>query len=218
MADALIAPKTDTTHRIVMDATLFTSLPRPPGAFNTPEAVLAQALEFCARKMGLDDTKAAVDRLRQGESDAFGYCLYSIAKQVADRIGSLDEGVRAAYLLDYDATPEDICFGKANVGKPIIHMIIWTERKTAALNSLLAALDRGLVQAYAELLRTSQPGEPASGKAPRADTSASAAADADAIGVILDAQVVDDTEVESRTGYAGLLFSIHHRPIQIWGR
>ncbi len=214
MADTLLTPKTDTAHRVVMDATLFTSLPRPPDAFSTPEAVLAQALKFCAQKMGLDDTQAAVDRLRQGESDACGYCLYSIAKQVAGRIGLLDEGARAAYLLDYDATPEDICFGKADVEKPIIHMIIWTERKTAALSSLLAALDRGLVQAYADVLRTSQPGEPAPGMALHADT----AADAAAIGVVLDAQVVDDTEVESRTGYAGLLFSIHHRPIQIWRR
>jgi hypothetical protein len=211
MGDTPLAPKTDVAHPVVRtdvrassarpirDDAALESPPRLANAVSAPEAMLAQALEFSAQKMGLQDTQAVVNRLRQGDADACGYCLYSVARQVADRIGLLDQGVRAAYLLDYDATPEDVCFGRTGAGKPMIHMIIWTERKTAALHSLLAALDRGLVQAYAGLLRTSQPDEPAAA-------------------AFIDAQVIDDTEFESHIGYAGLLFSIHHRPIQIWER
>jgi hypothetical protein len=164
-----------------------------------PQYVLTQALAYCARKMSLDGPQPVVERLRQGDSVACGYCLYSIAKQVAETIASLDENVKAVYALDYDATPEDLCFGKAMRGAPMVHLIVWTGRKTAALRSLVLALDRTLAQAYATMLgmRPSVEGTLAS---------------------LLDVQVIDDADVASRTGYGALLRSIHHRPIQIWER
>lgn len=168
------------------------------------EDVLAQALAYCAHKMGLDGPQVVIRRLRQGDGAVCGYCLYSVAKQVAGRIGALDENVKAVYTLDYDATPEDLCFGQAAQGVPLVHLIVWTRRKTAALNSLLAALDRSLVQAYANLLGMRGPSEDASASLPPR--------------ALLDVQVIDDADVEGRTGYGALLGSLHHRPIQIWER
>jgi hypothetical protein len=161
---------------------------------NSTESIISEAMAFCAQKIGVDSTEAVVDLLRQNDKTACGYCLYSIAKRLAASLGAVDEHVRAVYVLDYDATPEDLCFGTLDQGMPLIHLIVWAERKTAALSSLVAALDFALAQAYSDLV-----GGPE-------------------VGVLLDVQVIDDTDVENRTGYGALLQSIHHRPIQIWER
>ena len=76
----------------------------------------------------------------------------------------------------------------------IIHLIVWAQRKTGALNSLVAALDRALVQSYADLIGMRQ------------------------LTHLLDVQVIDDADVENRVGYGAMLSSIHHRPIQVWER
>jgi hypothetical protein len=73
-------------------------------------------------------------------------------------------------------------------------MIVWTKRKTGALNSLVEALDRAFAQSYANLMGESR------------------------LAHILDVQVVDDVDVKNRTGYGALLSSVYHRPIQVWER
>ncbi|MBC8449739.1 MAG: hypothetical protein H8D78_18565 [Chloroflexi bacterium] len=164
-----------------------------PDAASAAEQVLSKALEFCAQKMHFDSHQTVVSRLRQGDRDACSYCYYSVAKQVGEYLGAWDENVKAVYICDYDATPEDLCFAET-VQSPPIHMIIRVDRKTSALNSLVAALDRALVQKYVSLTAMSQ------------------------MAYFLDAQVVDDTDVEKRIGYGTMLSSMHHRPIQVWGR
>lgn len=166
---------------------------RLPDATSTAEVVLAQAMEFCAQKMGLGNAEDAIGRLKQGDSAACRYCNYSVAKQVGGALGALDENVKAVYVCDYDATPEDLCFNEAPQASPV-HMIVWTERKTSALNSLIAALDRALAQNYASLMGL------------------------DKVGYMLDVQLVDDADIQNRTGCGALLSSLYHRPIQIWER
>ena len=160
----------------------------------TMEGILAQALCYCAEKMDLDGPQAVVERVRQGDGAAHGYYVYSVAKQVAETIGSLDENVWAVYIFDCEATPEDECLGEVCRGAPLIHLLVWTQRKTAALCALASALDRVLIQTYA-----CAPGEgrPAS---------------------LLDVQVIDDADIGRRSGYGALLCSMYNRPIQVWGR
>ena len=156
--------------------------------------VLARALSYCAGKMDLDGPQTVIERMRQGDGVACGYCLYSVAKQVAKAIGSLDGNVHAVYTFDCDATPEDECLGEVVRGMPLVHLLVWTQRKTAALRALIAALDRALVRAYADVL---EEGQPAS---------------------LLDVQVIDDADVERRSGYGALLGSMYHLPVQVWQR
>ncbi len=158
------------------------------------QEILSHALAYCAAKMALDGPPSVVERLRQGDGTACEYCLYGIATQVAEKIGALDENVKTIYTLDYDATPEDECFGGAARGAPPVHLLVWTRRKTAALLALVEALDRSLVQAYAQLL--DRPG----------------------LAGLLDVQIIDDVDVGRRLGYGALLSSIHHRPIPVWQR
>ncbi len=166
---------------------------RLPDADSTAEIVLNQALDFCAQKMELAGRQAVVDRLREGDSDAYKYCHYSVGKHIADSLGALDRNVKAVYIADYDATPEDLCFGQGAPTSPI-HLIVWVERKTRALDSLVEALDRALVKRYADI------------------------AGLDRLAYLLDVQVVDDTDVGNRIGYGALLTSLHNRPIKLWER
>jgi hypothetical protein len=162
-----------------------------PDASSALAGALEKALHSCARRMGLDGPEAALERVRQGDSVARDYCHFSLAKQVAQALGSLDENVESVSLYTYDATPEDLSFGTTSPTS-LIHLLVLAGRKTGALTSLIAALDRALAQQYAALV------------GPRR------------LAHLLDVQVITQTEVEQRTGVAALLSSVHNRPIQIW--
>lgn len=159
----------------------------------TAQAMLSQAMEYSAQKLGLDDLQAVVERLRAGDGQACEYCHYSIAKQVAESLGALDQNIKAAYVYDYDATSEDFCFGEVGRALPI-HLVVWAGRKTAALKVLVETWDRALAPHYAKMINGHQPTH------------------------VLDVQVVDCADVEKRIGYGALLSSLHNRPIQVWKR
>lgn len=166
---------------------------RWPDASSTAKVIFDEGLAFCARKADVEDTQTVIERLREGDANVHHYCRYGLAKKVAESIGNLDDNVKAVYTLDYDATPEDRCFSDEAKTSPI-HLIVWAVRKTDALDALVSALDRALVQEYSKMI------------------------DAPQLTHLLDVQVVEDEDVEDRTGYGALLSSIHNRPIQIWER
>jgi hypothetical protein len=188
MTETLAAKRTR-----IMDADGATPPLRLPDAASTAEVVFAGAMAYCAQKMKLEGPEAALDLLKQGQHVACDYCRYSMAQQVGDALGRLDENVKAVYMCEYDATPEDLCFGEAAQTSPI-HLIVWTERKTGALTSLVAGLDRALAERYAQETGVSQ------------------------TFCMLDAQVVDDSEVENRKGHGAMLTSAYNRPLQVWKR
>lgn len=159
----------------------------------TAEAVLGQAVEYCAQKMMIGSTEAVKDRIRLGDGQAWGYWGYSVARQVAECLGALDENIRAAYIYDYDATPEDTCFGEVEQAFPI-HLLVWAERKTAALQAMVESWDRALARCYAEMIGGHQSVQP------------------------LDVQIVDSAEVQKRIGYGALLSSLHRPALQVWKR
>lgn len=166
---------------------------RWPDASSTAEVVLDGGLAFCARKAGLKDAQEVVRQLEQGDTNVWHYCCYGLAKEIGECLGNLDDNIRAVYVLDYDATPEDRCFSEETQGS-LIHLIVWATRRTDALDALLRALDRALVQKYADMTGAPE------------------------LARLLDVQIVDDADVENRTGYGALLSSIHNRPIQVWER
>jgi len=170
-----------------------TSLLHLPNASSTAEDVLNKALEFCADKMGLESPQTAIARLQKAEQKACTYCHYSIAEQVGAALGALDEHIKAVYMFEDDATPEDMCFSETP-GVPLLHLLVWTERKTEAQKSLVAMLDRALAQSYGQLIGPRQ------------------------LQHLLDVQVIDDADAEKRVGYGALLHSIHYRPLKIWER
>jgi hypothetical protein len=176
-----------------MDVKVAEPLLGPPDVAGTAKVVLTQALEYCAQKMRLGSWQIVISHLKKGDGTACEYCHYSVAKQVAEALGALDENIKGIYIYDYDATPQDLCFGEAGQALPI-HLIIWAQPKTAALNVLVETWNRALAQGYAEMIGGHQ------------------------LAHVLDVQVVDDADVEKRLGHGALLSSLHHRPVQVWRR
>jgi hypothetical protein len=164
-----------------------------PDAASAMSDALSKALDYCAKKLNLENPQAALESIRQGDRKALEYCHYRLAQQVAEALGSLDDQVRSVSLYEFEATPEDRAFGEKPEALPV-HLLVWVDRKTSALSSLVAALDRALVKDYAEMI------------GPRR------------LGHVLDVQVIDDKDVESRRGMAALLYSLYNRPIQLWER
>jgi hypothetical protein len=162
-----------------------------PDATSTAEDVLDKAFGFCASKMGLKDPQMAINRLQQKDNRACEYCHYSIAEQVGAALGDLDENVKAVYMFEDEATPQDLCFNETT-NVPLLHLLVWVQRKTEALNSLVSMLDRALAQSYARLIGPSE------------------------LQYLLDVQIVDDAQVERRVGYGALLQSLHYRPLKVW--
>ncbi len=144
-------------------------------------------------KSNLPSPQASLERARQGDRDALEYCHYQLAQQVAEALGALDDNVQSVSLYEFEATPEDRAFGENPDSLPI-HLLVWVDRKTSALSSLVAALDRALVKDYAEMV------------GPRR------------LGHVLDVQVIDADDVESRRGIAALLYSLYNRPLRLWER
>ena len=176
-----------------VDAKVAEPLPGPLDVAGTAKVVLTQAMEYCAQKMRLGSWQEVSNRWMEGDRSVCEYCHYSVAKQVAEALGALDENIKAIYIHDYDATPEDLCFGEAGQALPI-HLLIWTQRKTAALNAVVETWDRALAQGYAEMIGGRR------------------------LANVLDVQVIDDADVEKRLGHGALLFSLHHRPVEVWRR
>ncbi len=166
--------------------------------FSLPDAVTAatnaitRALAFCARKMRIDDATFIPGLLRQSNTAAHSYFEYGLARELAEHIAALDDQVQAVYLYTPDATPEDVIFG--DMKPTLVHLIVWAQRKTNALTSLLESLDRALAQAYAEIIGVPQQGH------------------------LLDAQVVDDAEVHSGSGFGAMLNWLYNRPLLVWKR
>ena len=157
------------------------------------ETALNRAIEFCAEKMTTGNQPAALELVRNNDRSAEGYFHYSLAEQAAEWLGAWDKDVKAVYIYNYEATPEDVCFDES-AHPTLLHLIVWTRRKTGALQSILEALDRALARGRADLI------------GPRD------------LAHLLDAQIVDDHQVKNSIGSAALLTSLHTRPLKIWER
>ncbi len=162
-----------------------------PDAASTAAGTIEAALEYTARKMHVEDVETVPSMLRAGRADARGYFEYALARELAEHIGALDSEVQGVYLYDPEATTDDIVFAEFPV--TLVHMVVWARRKTGALTSLLGGLDRAVTAEFANRVGNKQ-------------TS------------LLDFQVVDDAEVNSRTGFGAMLAWVHNRPLMVWKR
>ena len=163
-----------------------------PDIASVAKAAVEDALDFCAQQLRLADREAVEAQLREANPSVRSYFEYGLARQIGERLGELDGEVHAVYLYDDEATPEDAVFGEATPS--LVHLILRVQRKTSALKSLVAALDRGVTQKCAEMLHASQ------------------------LAHVLDVQMVDDIDVNTGTGYGALLTWLHHKPLSVWTR
>ncbi len=155
-------------------------------------AMMANALSFCAQKTGLAGREEARATLRAGNCSACEYLRYGLARGIAEYLGGVDDTVKAVYTYD----PERAAGVDGAIASTGINLIAWVSRKSAALSSLVSLVSAGLAEERGRL------------GCPRAD----------ALCCALDVQVVDDSQVQSRTGYGALLRSLYVRPTEVWRR
>lgn len=155
--------------------------------------LLAAVLDDCAQHTGTASRDAVVDYLRQGDDDTRQSFYRGLGQQVAQFLGTWDEDIKAVYLCHYASATEHARFDMFSSIVPI-HLIVWTRRKTAALQAFIAAIDRALVQGVNGLCNDCQ------------------------ITRLLDTQFIDDADIKDQTGYGVLLFSLGLAPTQVWRR
>lgn len=154
------------------------------------EGSLDRVLRIVASKMHLESPEQVIKRLKVNDPEVITRFRQELAREAAIYLGTLDRNVKAAYLVEYEATPEDLVFRGEELAP--VNLILWVARKTAALQSAAAALDRALVESYEEQVGSGHPQ------------------------YLLDVQLVDDHDVANRKGYGAMLTSIHMPPLEIW--
>jgi hypothetical protein len=159
--------------------------------------MMEDAIEFCAKKTGLNGREQAVEALRCGDCSVCEYLRYGLAEGVADYLGSVDDTVKAIYTYEpeYAASVDEPLPGRPNLS-PGISMIAWVSRKSAALSSVVTSLGSALAEEFGRF------------GCPKANALCS----------MLDVKLVDDKEVQERTGYGALVGSLYVRPLEVWRR
>jgi hypothetical protein len=127
--------------------------------------------------MGLEGAQTAANHVRQGDALAQMHCCASIARQVAESLGTSERGVRAVYAPDYDILFQDLCSEAGARQETMVHLLVWTRRRTETLDALVAAWDRALARACMQLIGAQEPHP------------------------LLDVQIIDDAEVEQLLGH-----------------
>ncbi|MBM4466808.1 MAG: hypothetical protein FJ014_14870 [Chloroflexi bacterium] len=159
--------------------------------------MMEDAIEFSAKKMGLKGRDQTLEALRCGDCSVCEYLRYGLAEGVADYLGSVDDTVKAIYTYEpeYATSVDDPLPGRPNLS-PGISMLAWVSRKSAALSSVVTSLGSALAEEFGRL----------------------ACPKANALCSMLDVKLVDDKEVQERTGYGALIGSLYVRPLEIWRR
>jgi len=159
--------------------------------------MMEEALEFCAEKAGLKGKEQARSVLLTGDCCVCEYLRYSLAQKVAEYLGSVDDTIQAIYTYEpeYATIVEGAIPARPSLS-PGFNLIARVSRKSAALSSVAASMRSALVEEYRQL----------------------GCSKANALCSELDVRVVDEDEVERRTGYGALINSLYVRPIEVWHR
>ncbi len=153
--------------------------------------LLATVLDDCVEHMGMASSETVVENLRQGDESTCRFFRRGLGQETAKFLGLCDDDVKAVYLYDHDVEAVHM---DAEWSPHVVHLIVWAQPKTAALNSLVAVVNRALTCHYDDLVGDLLPIH------------------------LLDVQLVDDLEVKRRTGHASLLFLSRFQALEIWKR
>jgi hypothetical protein len=159
---------------------------------NIAKRICHQALLETYDKLVPVEQELSLERLLQRRA-LFQSFKYSLAKGVAETLVTKDKRVRTVYMFEPSANPD----AETEEDLPLeatIHLLVVVETTSAALEALIASLDRGLAQCMREL--------PSPLLADRRS--------------ILDVNLVTEEAVKHKTGYANLLSSVFAPPLKLW--
>lgn len=182
--------------------TLTFSHPEPIDAFPTQVTQLEKvAHTICNAALAEAHTRLMPVQQELGLEYLFQYrnfvqsFKYGLAKGVAQTLTQHDKRVQAVYWFEPVANP-DVEVGESLLGEATIHLLVLVDTASAALETFVATLDRGLTECLKEL---------------------PSALFAECC-FLLDVNLVTQEAVERRTGLANLLSSIFAPPLKLWER
>ncbi|NIS80114.1 MAG: hypothetical protein GTO14_07875 [Anaerolineales bacterium] len=170
----------------------------PNEIYEATKRAMDNALKFCIEKTDLENRESFMEARLRGDCSVCEYFRYGLAKGVAEFLGTMDKKAKAIYVYDtLEASPtlDNRMPEKLNLSSGV-HLIVWTTRKSPALNALVDSITNTVAK---ELEQISCP-------------------HANALCHQIDIAVVDDHEVNNRIGYGSLIHSLYVRPIEIWHR
>jgi len=173
---------------------------QPMGRMDAPlthdaTRMVEKALSFCESMTGVRGRGRLATALRLESPRVHDYFRHSLAQQVAGYLAQLDDSIVGVYTHSYGDAEEEGEDRSCGVATNI-NLILHVRRKTAALSSAIASLDRALLEQYRALV------------APNGDKMSS----------LLDVQVVDDRDVEDGVGFGAVLRASYSKPVRLWAR
>jgi len=144
-----------------------------------------RAAEYAATKAQLASVDRAFAEINSGNLEVYLYFRYALAKEIVQVLTALNDDIREVFLLF-----ENRC--EAIPGTPL-HVGVVTNRKTAALESLVESLAEAILVAIkARLL-------PLEG-----------------VQHLIVVELFDHSDAQSRVGAAAALGSLHEPPLRLW--
>lgn len=161
---------------------------------NIIKRIYRDALAETYNKLASVEQELSLEDLLQRRA-LFQSFKYNLAKGVAETLATNDKKVQTVYLFEPSVNPDTEV--KADLPlEATIHLVVVVETASAALEALIASLDRGLAQCVQGL--------PLHLVVDRRS--------------ILDVNLVTEEAIQHKTGYANLLSSIFAPPLKLWER
>ena len=162
------------------------------------DQMLNNAVTFCADRYTAGDTQIALRNLRSGQADICECMRVNLIGQIAEVLGEIDKTVKSIYTYNPVAQPQ-------RPGNEIqvtgdkgasINLVVWVDRKSAALNALVTSLEKDLRASQLQLgcLKGDRPC------------------------FSLHVNMVDDSDVKEQRGFGVIADSEYLRSRRVWAR
>ena len=148
--------------------------------------MLELSLQYAAAKLGETE---AMSLLKKNDPDALGYFRYQLAEQVGAFLGETSEHVLEVFI--YPETPDE----EVTATLPLT-LIVYEEKYTAALESVVEALQNAVLAEYRKMLSPNT----------------------DSLSVFLNVCFVDEEDFLGRKGLAAAGGSLHAPALKVWSR
>lgn len=147
------------------------------------QGLFARALQRASQKISAPEENLA-QALRAGDPQAHSHFRYALAQELCNYLAGICEGMRKLYI--YGSTMDNRAGPASDVD-----LILWVQKKSSALESLLWRLNTVLLQGYRALTGCVGPPE------------------------LFDFHIVDDEDVAERKGYGAVVSSIWTAPLPL---
>ncbi len=161
----------------------------------TCREIVSQALDFCEQKTGLRGRETVAAALGRANPAALEYFHYGLAKGIASYLGRTEPSLKAVYLCEPEEMPGEF-FDQERPVVQGLDLIAWTVNGKASLPPQVEELEAALRLETQPLL------------GPRAEGARE----------FLSVELIDDRDVQERTGRGALVYSIYSRPTRLWSR